>query len=172
MNIQPFKAELPPAPPPPPKQAVPKDAKEADAQLESMKNDKAFRERLLRGDVAATQEWNAAHVVKAKGDEFSQVLDGTVEAPFFETVTGGRLPIRQQIEQVEEFRKLGISDASIRQAFEGAPVSAAEYAAAKLRHDELLSNKEWVARWMSGDVAAKREMTLAQIAISSRAEGF
>lgn len=160
------------APPPPPKLEAPKDAKEAATQLEFMTNDKAFVARLTSGDVAARQEWDSAHAVQAQGDDLDQIFNGTATPALFETTTGGQLPIRQQIEQVDDFRKIGISDASIRQAFKGAPVSAAEYAAAKLRHDELISNKEWVARWMSGDVAAKREMTLAQIAISSRAEGF
>lgn len=166
------KPALPPAPPPPPKLEAPKDAKEAATQLEFMTNDKAFTDRLLRGDVAARQEWDSAHAVQAQGDDLDQIFNGTATPALFETVTGGQLPIRQQIVQVEEFRELGIPDGAIRQAFKGGPVSDAEYAAAKLWHDEHISNKEWVSRWMSGDVVAKREMTLAQIAISSRVETF
>ena len=63
------------------------------------------------------------HEAKDSGDKVDQLLDSNAAFPLFETVTPGQLPIRAQVEVVNDMRSLGIHDGAIRQAFEGKPVS-------------------------------------------------
>ena len=73
--------QAPPAPPP--TLAKPDNVTEADAQIAFMVGDKAFRERLLSGDAAATREFFAAHEAKDSGDKVDQLLDPKAEFPLF-----------------------------------------------------------------------------------------
>jgi hypothetical protein len=154
-------------PPPPPALAKPDTVSAADAQLAAMVNDPAFRTRLLAGDAAARREFFAAHEAKDSGDKLDQLLDQSAEFPLFETVAPGQLPIRAQVEVVNDMRSLGISDGSIRQAFDGTPVSKAEFAAVKLWKDTAMADRDFTARWLGGDLKAQREMTLANIVLTN-----
>ena len=64
-------------------------------------------------------------------------------------------------------RSLGISDGAIRQAFEGKPVSRAEFAAVKVWKDTAIADPKWTAAWLGGDLKAQREMTLGLIVLTN-----
>jgi hypothetical protein len=157
-------------PPPPPALAKPGNVTEADAQLAFMISDSKFRERLLSGDAAATREFHAAHEAKDSSNKVDQLLDPNAKFPLFETVMPGQLPVRDQVEVVNDMRALGISDGSIRQAFEGKPVSRAEFAAVNLWKKTAMADKAWVAAWLGGDLKAHRDMTLANIVAANGTE--
>jgi hypothetical protein len=65
-------------------------------------------------------------------------------------------------------REIGISDPAIRQVLTDYEVSAAEHAmTAKWKADHMRS-QEWTAKFLAGDGDAVRDMTNANIVLSSR----
>lgn len=145
-------------PPPAAPNAAPLSVSEADAQITRMTTDKAFRDRLLSGDVEARAAWKRASEAKANGSETDALLDGTVQG-------------RDALGTVENFRNLGLTDAAIRQALDGTPVSKSEYRMAKVIKAEKLSDREFTKKWSAGDVAASREMLLLNIILTNGVAG-
>jgi hypothetical protein len=155
-------------PPKPPVLDKPATVSAADAQIAFMINDKAFADRLLGGDRAATAEFNAAHEVKEnEAGKIDQLLDGNAEFPLFQMGVPGQLPIQAQVAEVDAMRTLGLSDGAIRQAFEGTPVPKAEYEMVRMLKERLLSDKDFIEKFLSGNMEAARQMKLVQIVLTN-----
>jgi hypothetical protein len=137
-----------------------------------MTTDAAFKTRLFSNDPAALREWNEAHAVKSAGtDPYDKLLDPHARDSLVKSgdmFSGENL---RQIEAVEHFRGVGLNDDQIRQALAGEPVTRAEFAVVKLMRDQRMSDPIWTAKYLKGDLAAVREMTLANIVLSGGIEG-
>jgi hypothetical protein len=157
-----------PAPPKPPVLDKPATVSAADAQIAFMIHDKKFGERLLGGDRAALAEFNAAHEVKEnEAGKIDQLLDGNAEFPLFQMGVPGQLPIQAQVAEVDAMRTLGLSDGAIRQAFEGAPVPKAEFEMVRMLKERLLSDKEFIEKFLSGNMEAARQFKLINIVMTN-----
>jgi hypothetical protein len=164
---EPGPPDLGPPPPKPPALPVPTTVSEADAQIARMIIDRKFGDRLLNGDPVALREFHAAHEAKEnESGQVDQLLDG--KSPVLQTGEG-QLPIQAQLDVIESFRILGLSDGAIREAFEGTPVSKAELETVRLFRERRLADKEFTKRYLSGDLEARREMTLANIVLTNGA---
>jgi hypothetical protein len=75
--------------------------------------------------------------------------------------------LRDQAAAVPVLRKMGIGDDAIRQILEDKPVSRREYQLAEQWRNDHLTNAEWTKKWLAGDAAAGREMTLCSIVLAS-----
>ena len=143
--------------------ATPTNATEARAVLDARLADKDWGARLLNGDVAAKRELDDLHVkITAGGDDVvASVFSGS--ALVNKNPNGLGLPseIREMAVAVEHFRELGIADGIAEQFLRGERVSKEEYAKVEAWKRTVMSSKDFVDRFMSGDLEARQKMTIA-----------
>jgi hypothetical protein len=137
---------------------------DADAKLTELQGNEAWRGRFLEG--APTEGNTFRALMERRGPDFqlNQIAAGnTVPLPDIDTHLGSELTVRNQVLAAEALRGQGIPSEVIGQALKGEPVSQAEFdAAAKVKAD-LLGNKEFVVKYLSGDREAVRQMTLLNV---------
>jgi hypothetical protein len=147
----------------------------AEPQVDKLTADPAWRERYLAGGLKERNEMAAALTAKlGGGDQLDHVIAGTAPVPEFETVTEGALTTYKQMQAAADLRGLGISDAAIRELFEGNnPATRAQYDAVMRLAADLESNPEWRARYFKGKREAVRQMTLINmIKVGVKVGGF
>ncbi len=151
-----------------------KTGAEARAALDARVGSKAFRDRLMRGEMQATRDWRSLHdtIGADPGNmKLDAILAGTAEIPIMEATTGNELPTRKLLEVVQGFKEQGLSDETIRQAVNGGTVTKAEHDAIELMHKRLVSDPEWGKKLLAGDFEANRQMTLMNIILACEVEG-
>lgn len=140
------------------------------ATLDSLLADQKFTDRLLAGGLSERREFDAAIAAKSaksEGDHIDHIINGTAQAPIFQTLTGTELGVRDQMTAAAALKDTGVNDAVIRQALEGKPVSKEEYQLVKNHKADLLGDKDFVTKYLSGDRSARRTMTLVQVALAA-----
>jgi hypothetical protein len=66
-------------------------------------------------------------------------------------------------------RQLGLDDATVVQAIDGAAVSPQEVAMAKMMKAAKLSDAAWTDRWLKGGLLEKSEMTKINVILRGAA---
>jgi hypothetical protein len=107
------------------------------------------------------------HDTTRGGDRLDRVISGVEPVPFMETTTGGEISTANMIKSAEWLREANLTDPQIKQALSGKPVAKAEYEAIKILRSDRMGNKDFVAKWLGGDVQAQREMLLMNTVIAN-----
>ena len=147
-------------------EVAPAPPTEAAARLDALTLDKDWCAKVLSGSGSQVRELHELIAKKSGVDKLDQIIAGTAAAPMLETVTGGALTIHNQMLAAQGLREAGLSDATIRQAFENKPVSKAEFDLVQRLHKERLGNAEWVARLLKNDAATRREFMAAMVVMN------
>jgi hypothetical protein len=139
----------------------PANAVEAGAKLTALQADKAWSEKLLSGDAAATKVWHELHGLIASGDDrVSSAMAGALpDIPDSEH--------RLMSNMAGMLREIGINEGTIQQTLEDREVTQAEFDAVANWKAQHLHDKEWTKSWLAGDVEAAKQMVLANIVLSS-----
>jgi hypothetical protein len=111
------------------------------------------------------------HDTAKGGDQLDRVIAGTAKVEPFETTTGGQISTYNAMQTAAGLREIGLTDSQIKQAMAGKPVPKAEYDAIKIMRSDRLGNKEWTAKYLSGDAQARREMALMNTVVVNGYEG-
>jgi hypothetical protein len=146
--------------------ATPQQA--AAQQLDARMGSVEWRTKVLSGDGPATAEMQALIAAKHEGaDQLDQIIAGTAVVPQIETTAGGALSIAKQMSTAVWLRELGIEPGAVRQLLGNEEVGIEEFAAAKAMKADLLSNPDFVRRYLAGSREEIRKMTLLGIILSS-----
>jgi hypothetical protein len=141
--------------------APPANAAEASARLATLTNDKAWGDKLLASDPAATKEFKILTAMVAEGgDHVDRALSGAlpdVPDSDLKTMAG----------TADMLRELGIKPDVVRQTLENHEVTQAEYDATKAWQARTMKDQFWVKAYLEGDPDAARQMMLASIILSS-----
>jgi hypothetical protein len=148
--------------------ATPSDAVGARARLDALSADPSYSKAFFSGDQAAVAEFNALTAQVANGNPTLDALAGAKPAEF-EVTVGGELSSRNRADAVAGLRELGLDDASVTQALDGAPVSEHEVAMAKMLKAAKLSDAAWCDRWFKGGLLERSEMTKINLILSGAA---
>lgn len=125
---------------------TPLTAEAAALRKSEMFRDKAFQQRLFRGEPGATKE-------------FAQVI---------ETLAASDTPKARDEERLQAFLdRADLPPEVVAQVRENRPVSAAEFDGATRERRRLMSDKAFVTRYLSGEVDAIRQMSLINVIRSS-----
>jgi hypothetical protein len=141
---------------------------DADAKLTELQSSKAWCDAFLKNSGAEVKTFKA--LVEKRGPDFrlDQIAAGnTVPLPDIDVHTGDQLTLHNQVRAADSLRAQGVEPAVIKQLLKGEPVSQAEFDAAAKAKADLLGNKEFVTKWLSGDREAVRQMTLLSIILVS-----
>lgn len=131
-------------------------AQQAMARIAELKNDAAYIKRHVNGDHETAAEFRRLHEIAF------QPAPGSV-------ISGAPTPEAQRIETAEHLSLTAdLPPAVIEQIRQGQPVSLSEYRLAAGRRRALMDDPAFVARYMNNDAAARREMLLLNVIVSSR----
>jgi hypothetical protein len=141
----------------------------AKLELEALTANALWRDKYFSGDAEARRQFTA--LTSRIADGTGETADALAGAPLpppgtIETTTGKEMSRRTRADAVAGLRELGMNDATILQAIDGAEVGAHELAAARMQKSMRLSDAEWVKRYMAGGLAEKREMGLLNLIIA------
>jgi hypothetical protein len=149
--------------------ATPTDSIGAKARLDALSADPEWSKKFFAGDQAARAEFARLTGQVAAGNPTADALAGAKPSETFEleTTVGGQLNTRNRADAVAGLRELGLGDAVVAQAIDGAAVSEHEVAMATQAKAMRLSDKTWTDRYLAGGLAEKREMGLLNVILSS-----
>jgi hypothetical protein len=138
---------------------------QATAQLAEKLNNSEWRTAWLAGNGPQRKEYDSLMAAKhadaaMAGDHLDKIVAGKAEIPFMESTTGGQISTINAMKSAEWLHEANLTDPQIKQALSGQPVAKAEYEAIKILRSDRMGNKEFVAKWLGGDVQAHREMLL------------
>jgi hypothetical protein len=137
-------------------QPAPKTATEAQATLDVRMADKAWGDRVLNRDAAASKEFrDLTAMVAAGGDDTVAVaMSGNpVNMPTTEQA--------QMAHTAALFREVGIRDEVTSQFLRGEQVTPQEYELVANWKKEQMGDEAFVKRFLSGDVKARQQMLIA-----------
>jgi hypothetical protein len=142
--------------------APPATPAEAVTKLDQLKSDPAWAKAWLSGNGPQVKEYENLSALAATGDKVDAAMAGVLaDTPFQDS---GHL---QMIAATKMFRELGINDATIKQTLSDHEVTQQEHdIVAKWKADRM-RDSEYVKKWLSGEGEQAREMTLANIVLSS-----
>jgi hypothetical protein len=141
----------------------------ARAALTAKTADPEWSRRFFQGDQAARAEFAELTGKVAAGDPTADALAGAPTTEF-EVTAGLEMNSRNRADAVAGLRELGMPDEVITQQIEGGEVGLPELTMARMAKSARLSDSAWVQRFMAGDLAAKREMTLINTIIAGAPE--
>lgn len=137
---------------------------EADAKLTELQGNKTWCDRFLKGSDPEVKTFKALMAQRGPDFRLDQIAAGnTVPLPDIDTHTGDTLTLHNQVRAANTLREQGIPAEAIKQVFKGEPVSQAEFDAAAAAKKDLMGDSDFVAKWLKGDRAAVRQMTLLNI---------
>lgn len=155
----------------PPPSATPADTAGAQARLDALVKDANWAKSYWEGNPAARREFSELTQKIANGNPTADALnakpDAKPDGPAMEYTVGGELSSRNRADAVAGLRQLGLDDATVTQALDGAPVSAQELAMAKMMKAAKLSDAAWTDRWLKGGLLERSEMTKINVILSS-----
>jgi hypothetical protein len=145
-----------PAPPAPPANAA-----EASARLGTLTADKAWSDKLLAGDPYAAKEFHALTTMVADGgDNVDRAMTGILpDVPDSD--------LKHMSGTADMLRAIGISDGATRQTLSDHEVGQAEFDAVTAWKSQRMKSPEFVKQFLANEPDAVREMTLANIVLSS-----
>ncbi|MGY2906555.1 hypothetical protein [Bradyrhizobium sp. URHC0002] len=151
---------VPPAPPAP----APATAAEAATRLNELKADTAWRDRYLGGGVTEAREIHALQEMLNKSDnpDVDRAMAGLLDDSPVQ-----RSGHMQMIGVAQHLRELGIRDEIIRDTLTGKPVTQERYDEQKRWKADRMRDKDWTAKYLGGDLEARRLMTEADIVLNS-----
>jgi hypothetical protein len=129
---------------------------EALGKIASLKADAEWTQRYLKGGSEELAQMKSLH-------QQAYHPGGNAEPSYEENAR------RQHAEAWRDHADL--PDEVIDQVKSRQTVSAAEYKAAVQTKQRLLADREWTQKYMNGDRAARREMSLVSIILGSRIKG-
>lgn len=134
----------------------PATATEARTVLDARLADKDWSTKVFAGDAAANKELHELTAMASRGG------DDTVAA----AMNGhpAYMPTTEQNQMAHTatlFRELGIRDEVTREFLQGKQVTPHEYELVKNWKKEHMGDAEFVKRYLSGDVKASQQMTIA-----------
>ena len=148
--------------------AAPKpDPGAAQARLDALTNDPAWRTKFYNGSPEARATLVELTNAIATG-KTNAAISGTADlSREIETTSGMQLSRHKLQVEVDHLRELGLNDDLIRQAVDGAPISASEKAMAKVARRMRLEDPTWVAAYMKNGYSQRREILLLNLILSS-----
>jgi hypothetical protein len=149
---------LPDTPPAPPANAT-----EARAVLDSRLADREWGAKLLSGDVAANTEYRE---LRAKADN-PETADTVTVAMSGDIGIMPDSDMALLANMAGMLREHGLNERQVRETLEGREASQAEVDMARMWKNQNLKSKEFVARWLSGEPEAVRQMLVANIILTS-----
>jgi hypothetical protein len=152
----------------PPPSATPTDTAGAKARLDALVKDPAWAKSYWQGNPAVRREFSELTQKIANGNPTQDALAAPPADNFtMETTFGGELNSRARADAVAGLREMGLDDATVTQAMDGAPVSAQELAMAKMLKAARMSDEAWISRYAKGGLLERAEMTKINLIISS-----
>jgi hypothetical protein len=142
--------------------AAPTNAVEARGRLDTLIADKDWGAKVLSGDTNANRELRDLHNMAAGED------DSTITAAMSGNI--GDMPdssVKLMANTAAMLREMGISDGATRQTLSGYEVSQAEFDAVTAWRSQRMKSPEFVKAYLSGEPDAVKQMTLANIVLSS-----
>ncbi len=148
---------------------APQNATEAAAILNARTADPAWAGRLMAKDVSTLKEFNDLTAMVANADDVAESMAGKHSQPFVWTGENGQLAPQQLSQGIATLREAGLSDDVIEQVLRGeqAPVSRAEYDAAKRLMAQRQADQGFVDKLFKGDADARREFALISVILNS-----
>jgi UDP-N-acetylmuramyl pentapeptide synthase len=139
--------------------------------LDALSADPEWSKAFFAGNPDARAEFSRLTAQVAAGNPTADALAGAKPAETFEfeTTVAGELNTRNRADAVAGLRELGLDDATVTQALDGAPVSAQEVAMAKMMKVAKLSDAAWTDRWLKGGLLERSEMTKINVILSGAA---
>lgn len=142
----------------------------ARAQLDALSASPEWRAKFFGGDQGARKEFSTLTAQIAAGNPTAEAISAAPnpEEPFrIEVTIGNELNSRGRADAVAGLREIGLDDATVAQALDGAPVTAAERAMAQRYKDMRLGDADFTRRYLAGEWSARREMSLLAAILSS-----
>jgi hypothetical protein len=142
--------------------APPANAQEARTRLDAFVADTARGAKLLTGDVETNRQFSELTAMAASED------DSTIAAAMSGNI--GDMPdssVKLMANTAAMLREMGISDGATRQTLSGYEVSQAEFDAVTAWRSQRMKSPEFVKAYLSGEPDAVKQMTLANIVLSS-----
>lgn len=137
----------------------------AQARLGELSSTPEWRDRFLTGNAEAKTEFtNLTTAIVGPARTDAAMIDAAMAGP----AAGGDFPTtdgRHMVGIADWMRSVGISDPVIREHLEGKPVSREEMKLVESWKQRQMADKGFVAKFMSGDVEAKRLMATADAVI-------
>jgi len=156
---------LPAAPPsetPPAPAAMTVEA--AQVRRSEMLADKAIGKKLMEGDAALRAEMSTLNKVIAGADDTAgrlvNAMAGTPAAGIEHLNEENPLTTSELYQAVKGLRETGLTDAVIKDVVLGTPISREQHDAFEVFKKRCLSDREWVKRFRSGDMDARRDFNL------------
>jgi hypothetical protein len=136
---------------------------EASAKLTELRSDRSWAERWLAGDHIARKEYNEL-MAAASGDRFANAMAGA-SSPDFE-VTGpgpGQLSTSHLKMWIDDARSIGVPDEALEELNSGDPIDAGTKQEAEVKRNDLMTDPDFVKRYLAGGVEERRTMALLNI---------
>lgn len=135
---------------------------EAATKLKELTGNADWSKSYLTGDGPKVAEFNRLSKIAAGADKIDLAMAGVLEPKMFQD--------RSHVDNIETSKLLregGVDDPAIhRQVLSGEPVSQAEFDAAKSERARLERDHDFQKRYLSGDGAAVRQMTLLNVILT------
>ena len=157
-QAQPAQIDTPaPAAPAP----APSTPAEAATRLDQLRADPKWTTALLEGGPVQKREWHELHEIISSGDNIDAAMAGVMQP--------GIIQDSEHLENISfaaHLRELGIRPEVIREALTG-PTETKPWRdeVARFKADKM-SDAAWVRRLMSGDVEARRQLTLCNLVLT------
>jgi hypothetical protein len=136
--------------------AAPANASEAQTQLNTLTADRSWADRYMNGDAAARAQFEQLTGMAVDHGSADDVVDAVMAgkpAPL------GNSEQRQMADVVDQFRSVGIADGVTKEFLSGHQYTPTEYQAVANLKRELMGDREFVAKYLAGDVKANQRMT-------------
>jgi len=138
-------------------------AAEATTKLADLTANHEWSTKLLAGDGPTVKEFHALSAAKTQTDRTDAALAGTLQTGAWDISVDGKLSARNLMDGIQHLRDLNIEDKQIERLLKDEPISAADRSWVEGYEREMLGNKEFTTRYLSGDLAARREITLIKL---------
>jgi hypothetical protein len=138
----------------------------AKAHLEALTSDPAWSAKFFAGDIEARKTFSELTAKIADGNPTADALAGAPTSEV-EVTIGKELNSRNRADAIAGLRSLGMDDATVVQAIDGAEVGEHERTMAQMAKNLRLSDSAWTERYLKNDLSARREMTLINTILSS-----
>lgn len=146
----------------------PSNAIEARTTLDVRIADKDWRDRVLNGDVAANKELRELSAKSAgSGDDVVALAMSGIPAHEMRTTDQALMAAT-----ASHLRDLGFPSKAIQETLSGKVPTAEDVERARVWKTQVMKNPDFVSRYLKGDGDAHREMTAANIVLTSAPESM
>jgi hypothetical protein len=156
-----FHAAQAPAPP-----AEIKSAADAVVARAALSKDPAFVQKYMTGDAGARRQMAALNALLAGADESLLARSGASPPEGYVKEPGVTAGWREMAAGAGALRELGISEAAIAQVLQDQPEARVFHDMARQRKAERMGDADWLKRYLTGEFAERKEMTLINIILS------